>query len=113
VAADPFSQPYTPPAGMLIDTDDLEDLGDIEISDEEDDAIRTATAQVEADIASRTLSIRLTTEQTAMLERIADVFGVSVHAYVRQAVLRQAINDTLRAQTGGLLPRTQLTSQPS
>jgi hypothetical protein len=91
VAADPYSRPYVPPAGLVVDPSDIEELGDIEVSDEEDRYVREATQCAERDLATRTVTVRLTGEQLALLERAATSIGIGVDAYVKEAALRRAV----------------------
>jgi hypothetical protein len=91
VAADPYSQTYVPPAGLAIDPSDIEDLGDIEVSDQEDREIREAVDRAECDIPARTVTVRLTGEQLAFLERAAASVGIGVNTYVKEAALRRAV----------------------
>ena len=90
MSADPHAQPYVPPAGLVVDPSDIEELGDVEVSDEEDRYIREATRRAEHDMAARTVTVRLTGEQLTLLERAAAACGIGVDAYVKEAALHRA-----------------------
>jgi hypothetical protein len=101
VSADPYAQPYVPPAGLVLDPSDIEDLGDVEVSDEEDRSVREAIRRAERDLDARTVTVRLTGEQLALLERAAAACGLGVDAYVKEAALRRAAAEPSRASESG------------
>jgi len=90
VAADPYAQSEVPPAGLVVDPTDLEDLGDVEVSDQDDHQIRAAIAQAERDLTPQTLTVHLTGEQLALLKRAVAACGIGVETYVKDAALHRA-----------------------
>ena len=96
---------------------EIEDLGDIEISPEEDAAIQKRIDHAEAELTATSVNFRWHKEQLAVVKKVADMMGVSYQTYIKMVVYKQALVD-LQMMTGQALqpskaPKTVAETKPS
>jgi predicted DNA binding CopG/RHH family protein len=78
---------------------EIEDLGEIEISPEEDAAIQKRIDHAEAELTATSVNFRWHKEQLAVVKKVADMMGVSYQTYMKMVVYKQALAD-LHMMTG-------------
>jgi predicted DNA binding CopG/RHH family protein len=78
---------------------EIEDLGEIEISPEEDAAIQKRVDHAEAELTATSVNFRWHKQQLSVVKRIAEMMGVSYQTYIKMVVYKQALVD-LQMMTG-------------
>jgi predicted DNA binding CopG/RHH family protein len=76
-------------------------LGTIEMSEEESEWFTAIEAQADRDAAAEhaehRVNMRMAKQQVALIRRAAALYGVPYQSYIKQAAVRQAIEDLKRA----------------
>jgi predicted DNA binding CopG/RHH family protein len=70
-----------------------EELGDIELSQEQDELINKFIAQSEKDIEEARVNFRWGSEQLELVKKVAKLMGVPYQTYIKQVVYRQCLQD--------------------
>ena len=78
---------------------EIEDLGDTELSPEQDAEIQKRIDQAEAELSATSVNFRWHREQLAVVKKVAEMMGVSYQTYIKMVVYKQAQVDLL-AMTG-------------
>jgi predicted DNA binding CopG/RHH family protein len=84
-------------------TNAYEDLPDLELDPAMDATIREMTATADRDLEEVRVSIRWRRQQLATVKQAARLKGIPYQAYVKNAVLRQALADIRNEQPGAVL----------
>lgn len=78
------------------------DLGDIELSDDEDSNITTMIEQAEGELEDLRISFRWGKEQLDVVKRAADTIGVPYQTFLKMAVYQRAL-DVLKDVASSML----------
>jgi predicted DNA binding CopG/RHH family protein len=77
-------------------------VGDVELSSEEDAAAREQIRQADSERADVSVTFRWGQQQLAIVRRAAKVAGIPYQTYLKDAVMRRAIDDLRAAQAAGV-----------
>lgn len=78
---------------------EYEIIGDIELPDEEAALINAQITQAEKDISNTRINFRWGSKQLSVIKKVASKMGVPYQTYIKQALLRQAMQDLAQFET--------------
>src|ERR1700722_5644628 len=84
---------------------EIEDMGDIKISPEDNAAIQKRIDNAEADLSATSVNFRWHKEQLGVVKKVAEMMGVSYQTYIKMVVYKQALAD-LHMMTGNVIQTT-------
>jgi predicted DNA binding CopG/RHH family protein len=86
---------------------EIEDLGDVKLSREQDSQIRKRIQRAEEELTATNVNFRWHKEQLEVVRKVAEMMGISYQTYIKMVVYKQALVD-LQAMTGQSFPITDI-----